>query len=417
MPVFIIGIRWASYFGDTSQIGIFLATFIFHVVHALFLLVCIWVAFDPPFSPRQKAFDLYYLPFPFLPFYYLGALSIGYFAGYFLLIFGTRPPKERHRPHPIVRAINFVIVVCIWFLAITVPVFQIWINLPQIRADEAASATFAKLSSVTLGSLPPEGAIVLSDDRLRLMFLEVLSGSGPGKKHLFINTDFLAQDPFYIRALEKEYPAYKLAGSLTNWAPAPNFLELIHFLQRLGQQHELYYIHPSFGYYFERFYTEPRGIVYQLKLYDTNTWKAPPLTAQQIEQNQTFWKSLAESDLSALKNLISQPKRPVSSPLLQSFMESAHLSLEPNHSALLLGDDYARSLDYWGVELEKADRLPEAAALFDQAIQLKPDNIAARVNGQFNRDLRAGKKIVIEPPSRSSRQFWQTSQLDRSPQF
>ena len=400
LPVFVIGIRWASYFGDTSKIGIFLATFTFHVVHALFLLVCIWVAFDPPFSPRQKVSDFSYLPLPFLPLYYLGALSIGYFVGYFLLVFGTRPPQERHRPHQLVQFINYVIVACIWFLAMTVPVFQVWLNLPQIRADEAANAAFARLGSTTIGSLPAQGAVVLSDDRLRLSLLEVISGGGAeNKKHLFLNTGLLAHDPFYIRALEKEYPGFNLTGSLTNWTPTPPFRELIRFLEKLGEQHDLYYIHPSFGYYFERFYMEPRGGIYQLMPYDTNTWKAPPLTTQQIDQNQSFWKNMAESELPNLTNLIGQPKRPVSSPLLQHFMDSGHLTLEPNRTALLLGSDYARSLDYWGVALEKAALLPDAAIFFEQALQLNPDSVAARVNAQFNRDLQAGKKIVIEPPA------------------
>ncbi len=53
LPVFIFGIRWASYFGDTSQLGVTLATLMFHVVHALFLVACIWVALDPPLSPRN----------------------------------------------------------------------------------------------------------------------------------------------------------------------------------------------------------------------------------------------------------------------------------------------------------------------------------------------------------------------------
>ena len=93
LPIFIIGIKWASYFGDTSQIGIFLATFIYHIVHFVLFTTCIWVMFDPPVSPRQQAYSL-----PFLPLYYLSALSIGYFAGYFLLIFGTSPPQASPSP-------------------------------------------------------------------------------------------------------------------------------------------------------------------------------------------------------------------------------------------------------------------------------------------------------------------------------
>jgi tetratricopeptide (TPR) repeat protein len=74
------------------------------------------------------------------------------------------------------------------------------------------------------------------------------------------------------------------------------------------------------------------------------------------------------------------------------------LTLEPNRPAVLLGSYYARSLDYWGVELEKAALLPQAGKVFEQALQLNPGSVAARINAQFNRDLSAGKKIVIEPP-------------------
>src|ERR1039457_6701312 len=96
LPAFIIGIRWASYFGDTSKLGIALATFMFHVVHGLFLIACIWVAMDPPFSPRNKGFGS-----PFLTFYYLGALSVGYCSGYFLLLFGRHADEGRISRHHI----------------------------------------------------------------------------------------------------------------------------------------------------------------------------------------------------------------------------------------------------------------------------------------------------------------------------
>ena len=64
-----------------------LTSFMFHLIHAVFLVVCLWVAFDPPFSPRHLGLGL-----PFLTFYYLGALSVGYYCGYFLLVFGRKPP-------------------------------------------------------------------------------------------------------------------------------------------------------------------------------------------------------------------------------------------------------------------------------------------------------------------------------------
>ena len=53
MPVFVMAIRWKSSFGDHSQIGMALTSFLFHLVCAAFLVLCVWMAFDPPFSPRH----------------------------------------------------------------------------------------------------------------------------------------------------------------------------------------------------------------------------------------------------------------------------------------------------------------------------------------------------------------------------
>jgi len=64
----------------------------------------------------------------------------------------------------------------------------------------------------------------------------------------------------------------------------------------------------------------------------------------------------------------------------------------------MIGGYYSRALDYWGVEVEKAGLFKEAGEWFRQAGQFNPDNISARVNLEFNQDLQAGKKPVIEPP-------------------
>ncbi len=96
LPVLVMAIRWKSSFGDNSKIGLALTSFMFHAIHAILLFVCVWVAFDPPFSPRHlDILRRYFFP-PFLTFYYLGALSVGYFRGYFLLVFG-KPVIERTR--------------------------------------------------------------------------------------------------------------------------------------------------------------------------------------------------------------------------------------------------------------------------------------------------------------------------------
>ena len=103
LPVLFLGIRWPAQFGDISAAGTALTNLMTHVIHGVFLAACLYVAFDPPFSPRQLG-----RPFVFLPFYYLGALAIGYCSGYFLLVFGPPPTvKAWQRPSLLRRVFKY----------------------------------------------------------------------------------------------------------------------------------------------------------------------------------------------------------------------------------------------------------------------------------------------------------------------
>ena len=62
-------------------------------------------------------------------------------------------------------------------------------------------------------------------------------------------------------------------------------------LIKLSEKRPIYYLHPSFGYYFELFYPVPHGLAYEMKRYSTNYISPPPLTEAEIAGNETFWKS------------------------------------------------------------------------------------------------------------------------------
>lgn len=394
IPIIVIGIRWASYFGDSSQIGIFFTTLIFHVFHAVFFMACLWVALDPPFGPRQKAYGI-----PLLPLYYLGALSIGYFAGYFLLIFGVRSSKLKHDPHPFIQAINYAIVAAVWVLAVSVPVIQVWKNLGQLHNNQAADAAFARMTSLAAQSLPAQPAVVLSDDRLRLLLLKNnLNHTGRASNYLLLDTALLDKDMTYLPQVAKAHADFLDPRDL----PPKGVLSTIaimHLFELLAKKYDIYYLHPSFGPFFERFYLEPSGLIYHFKPYDTNTWTQPALTPSQIEENNKAWKSITEDELPIITNIFDMPRRPITSPFFAYVMNSGHLTIESNTIAAALGSYYARSLDYWGVELQKAHFLPEAGTAFDNCLKFNPGSVAARVNLRFNQTLREGKKIVVETPA------------------
>ena len=115
LPVLLLSIRWRAFAGAESHARFDLASFILHVSHAFLLLICLWAVFDPPFSPRQIARQNG-LPLPFLPLYYLTALSIGYYSGFFLLLFGAAARQRLSRRYAFRRVVCRVVPTLVYVL-------------------------------------------------------------------------------------------------------------------------------------------------------------------------------------------------------------------------------------------------------------------------------------------------------------
>jgi tetratricopeptide (TPR) repeat protein len=82
-----------------------------------------------------------------------------------------------------------------------------------------------------------------------------------------------------------------------------------------------------------------------------------------------------------------------------------HGQADPNPNAQLAANLYSRSLNYWGVELQRAGRLLAAAECFAAAQKINPDNIVAGFNLEFNRTLQAGKPFDLDPARANVDQF------------
>lgn len=398
LPIFIMGIRWASYFGDPSPLGIALATFTFHVVHALFLVACIWVALDPPFSPRNM--DNW--RFPSLPAYYLGALAVGYFAGYFLLVFSESSDRARH-PSPWLRFLNISVTAAIWMLLAVVPLTLLHRNLAQMRLTNGPM--LKQYAAFLNQALPARNAVAISDDSAHLWLEQALQAEkGGAQERMFLDTGLLKY-PYYQEYLKRTYP-----NSWTFDAPKDreHFIAqptLIRQIYTLSQAKDLYYLHPSFGYYFEFLYLEPQGAVYQLKRYPTNQFEAPPLEQSCVDENQRLWARASEGMLKDLALGAAPPKAGKDADWVDRLLARVGLSTPHNHDAALLGAWYARDLDYWGVEMQKRGQLPEAARHFQLALQLNPENRAAKINLDYNHRLSAGSQAG-PPPTLSDEEIF-----------
>jgi tetratricopeptide (TPR) repeat protein len=372
LPALVMGIRWKSSLGDTNAISIKLTTLMFYVVHGLFLVACLVAAFDSVFSPRKLSMEIP-LRTSFLTLYYLGALSIGYFSGYFLLVFGAEPSGPRPRTAFFRRAVNTIITLVIWLALIGVPATLVYQNLPKIRANRATP--LSQYADLLAKSLPAKGAVVLSDDPTRLYLLAAtLHRNKTTDQYILLDTRSLKLAK-YVDFLNKQYPqSWPYRSATNNPTGLIDDVSLMKMMFDLSRSNEVYYLHPSFGYYFEEFYMRPHGVVYQLKNYTTNSINAPALTPDEISDNQTFWKQIRNDVLSPLPRLVKQHGFP----------------------ATLVSTYYSQALNYWGVELQKSGQFDEAAAHFLRAVELNPDNVVAQINSDYDRDRRAGKKSTTD---------------------
>jgi tetratricopeptide (TPR) repeat protein len=76
-------------------------------------------------------------------------------------------------------------------------------------------------------------------------------------------------------------------------------------------------------------------------------------------------------------------------------MKRAHLQTPPPAQVRTLGVWYSGALNRWGVTLQRNERLAEATSCFALALELNPDNLAARVNLQCNSNLLAGVPLTL----------------------
>jgi tetratricopeptide (TPR) repeat protein len=399
LPVLFIGIRWPAQSGDISPVGNALTGLMTHVIHGLFLVACIYVAFDPQFSPRNIAGGRYIL----LPFYYLGALAIGYCAGYFLLVFGAKiPPQAWPRPTRFRVIAGPVLVALIWIALLAVPAGLFVQNFPTIRADTGPA--LGRLASSLAESLPSgagqprEKPLLLSDDPVRLYALRwELEKQRRSTNFVLVDTTALTY-PMYQRFL------YRTSGG--RWPRLPDEVrpeqlfesqKLRAILILLSQHGPIYYLHPSFGYYFEDFYQIPSKLVYLLKRYPTNSISGPPMAVEEVQQQDAFWRAFKTRELDPLMG-----KVPLFVPPEKAAKQAKQTQPVETMEAEI-ARMYSRALDHFGVELQRAGDFSNARDYFELALRLNDANASAYINRDYNRQFQAGKR-ESEKPSEGARQ-------------
>jgi tetratricopeptide (TPR) repeat protein len=390
LPLLVMSISWPAYFGDPSRLGVTIATLTLHFFHGVLLVVCIWLALDPQFSPRHNP-SLARYGASGLSIYYLAALGVGYFVGYFLLVFGAKPKRPRISP-PYMPLMNWTVLSMMWALLALTPAILAYRNLPQVRLTNGPM--LKDHARLMLQDLPPEG-VVLSDSPHRLALAQgAAAQAGSDKNYLFLDTASLRWSDYHL-FLQKHSPG-RLPTLSVSKNQAVGDITLINWLYRVGQSNVIYYLHPSFGYYFEVFYPEPHGLVYKLNPLPTNAISDVVLSQELFDGNNTFWEMIDKPQLEPIAAEVRTATVGPRIALLDRIIRMAHLKPEENTSAESLASFYSRALDFLGVQEQRSGALRRAGVHFSRAVDLNPDNVVAEINLQCNANLSRGTNLITE---------------------
>jgi len=396
LPVLVFSIRWSASFGDRSHLGSMLTRYLFHFVHTVIFAACLWIMFDPPFSPRLLGMGV-----PALTLYAMAILSIGYYAGYFLLVFGVAAKTSRRQSHPapaLPDALQWlcpVIVVTTLFFSTAAIALLLYKNGPAIHSTN--DDTLLKYARFVSQNLPSDGGILLCDSdstaqiqaSRAFLIQAMLTRENRAKNFLVVDTQSLNWAPYH-RFLNAQNPAkWPLIVNVTNTGSV-NPVGILSMLSLLSRSNNLCYLNPSYGYYFEQFYQEPHGLVYRLKTLPEDILLPPPLDQSLTAENESFWNKVSESALPAIETALTLTPSGDLKKIGNQILDNLHVPAEPNLNAVYAGTLYSRALNAWGVQLQRANALDLAFARFSLALKFNPDNVAATINLDFNRTLRSG---------------------------
>jgi len=403
LPVFLLSIRWPESFGDSSRIGMTVSRISFDIVHIMVLGVCLWIMFDPPFSPSSLSL----VNSPGLMFYFLSALSIGYYSGYLLLVFGrwagrrqdstTRPTSRRRlsvsHEKLLVQKTAILIVSAAGLVAVGVLIYK---NLPATIALNRD--ILREFSREALKNLPAQGGILLGDSdaeaanqpwRMFAMQAE-LARAGRENQFIPVETQYLPW-PDYQRYLHNKYPRQWPLVVSPQDKDSLTVGKLVDLIKQLSQTNQVYYLNASFGYYFEQFYQEPHGLVYQLKLLPASSLLPPPPSPSLINENEKFWQTAEAENFGVIRKALEDTQATTNNNLGEYVLNQLHISRStPNQNANLISVTYSQALNFWGVQLQRSHELTKAEHRFSNATDLNPDNLVAQINLEFNRKLQSG---------------------------
>jgi len=372
LPLALFGIRWSSGFGDVSAAGSFLSNLFFRFAHAVFLALAVVMALDLPFSPRALGYGQ-----AMLPFYYLGALVIGYCAGYFLLVCGAQEAKAWQKPGPLGKALNFACVGIVWLGLIALPGWLVIKNLPSLQAQNGPAVR--EFASQLAKSLPGRGSLALSEQPTHLLLLAA-HFHGQASPHLLLDARMLQLIRYHRQLAKRHAGRWPDPGATPDTQVVPP-IAIASFLGMQTRSNHVVLLHPPLpAMYLENLWPEPRDLVNELRLYSTNDITPPRITLAQA--------AAIEADA------VRFPLAKAAGTPFWDNQKHPHLDSPDARSLLVLNSALA---NYLGVTFQRANFSSNAFNFFQKAEATNPSNLVAVLNREFNESRRTGKPVTNNP--------------------
>ena len=370
LPLALIGIRWSSGFGDVSAAGSFLSNLLFRLMHALFLAGCVFMTLDQAFSPRALGEGR-----AMLLFYYLGALVIGYCAGYFLLICGAQEEKEWQKPGPLGKSLNLACVAVVWLGLVALPGWLVVKNLPSLRAqNDRMLRRFAWYLAESYLSAP--NTLAISEQPTHLLLLAANFHGQQSPHHILLDGRML-QLTRYHRQLARRHPGrWPDPGATPDTQVIPP-VAIASFLGMQTRSNHVVLLHPPVpAMYLENLWPEPHGLVNELRLYGTNDIVPPRLSPALVTSTADWGQEYLPSAVQTRR--ADWADRNASDwPFIWSVLSA--------------------TANFHCVEMFRAGSSSNALHLVESAIKLNPSNLVAVLNRDFNESLRTGKPSASDP--------------------
>lgn len=359
---------------------------LYRALRLALLLACCWLAFDPRIAARQMVYQQMGVWLPLLTLDYLIALGAAFLLGNLILTSLPDAGRENHRrARSAISWKAFVAPAAAGLVAVMAA------GLAGRNGPAILHLNFQSLDefgAAAVDSLPPGGGVLLSDDPRKLAVFE----AGLARRHqtsrwLAVDTHRLPMAA-YRADLERRRPGGWLTGkSRHELSP----LESLRLLEHVAESNRLFYLHSSYGYFFEGFYLAPAGLVFEMKLRGRDPLDLPRLPGGLMEANEQVWTGLWESQLAGL---VPPPAHRLN--YIQEKLKGLGLERPPRMQDRVLEEWYSMGLDAWAVALQREGRLAQARARFEQALALNTNNVSARVSLGCNTNLQGGVRMGVD---------------------